>query len=124
MFLALLAHPSALPYGLTSPLFVPANPPIARLQLGGILPPVNGGAFPLLSSFLHDVQLLPLGIKPTLQPDLLQLAVITWGARAFSHVLFPVDDAGIGHHAPDSLPGYIAPFSDYCFPPEDGSDIL
>jgi hypothetical protein len=67
MFLALLAHPSALPYGLTSPLFVPADPPIARLQPGGLLPPADGGAFPLLSSFLHDVRLLPLGAEPTLQ---------------------------------------------------------
>jgi hypothetical protein len=71
-----------------------------------------------------------LGAEPTLQPDLLQSAVITWGARAFSHVIFPADEAGIARTDPALLPGYIAPFSDlerccpvsdYRFPSEDGS---
>jgi hypothetical protein len=71
-----------------------------------------------------------LGAEPTLQPDLLQSAVITWGARAFSHVIFPANEAGIVRTDPDLLPGYIAPFSDlerrcpvsdYRFPSDDSS---
>jgi hypothetical protein len=63
MFLALLAYPSVLPFGLSSKLFnQPDN--LVRFEPGGILlPPANGGAYPMLSSFLHGVRCFPLGAE-------------------------------------------------------------
>jgi hypothetical protein len=110
MFLAVLAYPSVLPFGLSSQLFgQPDN--LARFEPGGILPPANGGAYPLLSSFLHDVRRLPLGAESSLQHNLLQSSVITWGSKGFAHVLYPAEDVGLGEVSPDLVPGYMESFA-------------
>jgi hypothetical protein len=132
VFLALLAYPSVLPFGLNSPI-LDTTDPLARFEPGGILPPKDGGSCPLLGSFLHDVRKLRLGSESALRANLLQSAVITWGAKGFAHVLFPAENVGFGGDAsPELIPGYAAsfsvlsdrcPVSDYRDPPEATDDL-
>jgi hypothetical protein len=131
MFLAVLAYPSVLPFGLSAKLFdQPGN--LVRFEPGGILPPANGGAYPMLSSFLHGVRRFPLGAESALQHNLLQSSVITWGSKGFAHVLYPAEDVGFGEASPDLVPGYMdsfaalserCPISDYRETFEDSSAL-
>jgi hypothetical protein len=111
--LAVIAYPSVLPFGHPQPVFDPSAPSTARFEPGGMIPPPDGGTYPLLGSFLHSNRTTELGSEASFRSSFLEGAVVLWGAKTFSHVLAPLSVVGLQPDSPymDSLSDYIGSLS-------------
>jgi hypothetical protein len=111
--LAIIAYPSVLPFGHPQPVFDQTAPLTARFEPGGMIPPSDGGTYPLLGSFLHSNRTTELGSEASFRSSFLDGAVVLWGAKAFSHVLAPLSAVGLQPDSPhmDSLSDYVGSLS-------------
>jgi hypothetical protein len=111
--LAVIAYPSVLPFGHPQPVLDPSAPSTARFEPGGMIPPSDGGTYPLLGSFLHSNRTTELGSEASFRSSFLEGAVVLWGAKTFSHVLAPLSVVGLQPDSPymDSLSDYIGSLS-------------
>jgi hypothetical protein len=111
--LAVIAYPSVLPFGHPQPVLDPSAPSTARFEPGGMIPPSDGGTYPLLGSFLHSNRTTELGSEASFHSSFLEGAVMLWGAKTFSHVLAPLSVVGLQPDSPymDLLSDYIGSLS-------------